>query len=137
MSAELPTEPDRADFGSEAEYLAAHARYVELRELILSHMLHHDCEGDSTASCMEDGVCRFHYPKHFVPETTYDEQQIYPEYRRRAPDAGGAQIEMNDGRWVDNRWVVPHSPYLLLKYQCHLNVEVCFSVESVKYLYKV
>ena len=24
----------------------------------------------------------------------------------------------------------------MLKYECHLNVEVCFSVESVKYLYK-
>ena len=30
----------------------------------------------------------------------------------------------------------PYSPYLLLRYGCHLNVEICVSVESVKYLYK-
>ena len=31
---------------------------------------------------------------------------------------------------------MPYSPYLLLKYQCHINVEVCLSVRGVKYLYK-
>ena len=40
------------------------------------------------------------------------------------------------GRNVDNRWVVPYSPYLLLKYKCHINVEACLSVRGVKYLYK-
>ncbi|KAL6219764.1 hypothetical protein ACLB2K_007523 [Fragaria x ananassa] len=37
---------------------------------------------------------------------------------------------------VDNRWVVPYSPWLLLRYDCHINVEVCESIKSVKYLYK-
>ena len=32
--------------------------------------------------------------------------------------------------------MVPYSPYLLLKYQCHINVECCMSVRGVKYLYK-
>jgi hypothetical protein len=31
------------------------------------------------------------------------------------------------GRIVTDSWVVPHSPYLLLKYHCHINVEVWFS----------
>ena len=31
---------------------------------------------------------------------------------------------------------MPYSPYLLLKYRCHINVEVCLSVRGVKYLYK-
>ena len=52
-----------------------------------------------------------------------------------APARGGATYKYKD-RTIDNSWVVPYSPYLLLKYQCHLNVEVCVSVESVKYLYK-
>lgn len=37
---------------------------------------------------------------------------------------------------LDNRWVVPHSPELLLRFDCHLNVERIFAEEAVKYLYK-
>jgi hypothetical protein len=36
----------------------------------------------------------------------------------------------------DNRWVVPYNPYLTMPYQCHINVEVCSSITTVKYLYK-
>ncbi len=37
---------------------------------------------------------------------------------------------------TENNWVVPYNPYLLLKYNCHINVEHCASVKSVKYIYK-
>lgn len=43
---------------------------------------------------------------------------------------------MQNGRVIDSSWIVPYSPYLLLKYQCHINVECCLSVRGVKYLYK-
>ncbi len=36
----------------------------------------------------------------------------------------------------DNRWVVPYNPYLTMRYQCHINVEVCSSITTMKYLYK-
>ncbi len=36
----------------------------------------------------------------------------------------------------DNHWVVPYNPYLTMRYQCHINVEVCSSITVVKYLYK-
>ena len=32
--------------------------------------------------------------------------------------------------------VVPYNPWLRLKYDCHINVEVCSSIKSIKYLYK-
>jgi len=38
--------------------------------------------------------------------------------------------------WLDNRWVVPYNPVLLMRYNCHINVEICCSIKSVKYLYK-
>lgn len=37
---------------------------------------------------------------------------------------------------LDNRWVVPYSPYLAQKYNAHINVEVCATIKSVKYVYK-
>ena len=37
---------------------------------------------------------------------------------------------------MSNQWVVPYNPYLCRKYNAHINVELCSSVKSVKYLYK-
>ncbi|GBM86653.1 hypothetical protein AVEN_224308-1 [Araneus ventricosus] len=55
----------------------------------------------------------------------------YPIYRRRATEP--VQV----GKYsIDNRWVVPYNPWLLKKFNAHINVEVCASVKSVKYLYK-
>src|SRR2546421_6699719 len=33
-------------------------------------------------------------------------------------------------------WVVPYNPYLLLKYNSHVDVEVCSTICAIKYLYK-
>jgi len=46
------------------------------------------------------------------------------------------QISINRNVIVDNRWVVPYNPWLLLKYDCHINVEVCSNIKNIKYLYK-
>ena len=35
---------------------------------------------------------------------------------------------------VTNQNVVAYSPYLLMKYQCHINVQICNSIKAVKYL---
>ena len=37
---------------------------------------------------------------------------------------------------LDNRFVVPYNPYLTKKYKAHINVEICSSIKSCKYLYK-
>jgi len=39
-------------------------------------------------------------------------------------------------KWLDNRWVVPYNPTLLMRYNCHINVEVSSSIKGCKYLYK-
>jgi hypothetical protein len=38
--------------------------------------------------------------------------------------------------WLDNRWVVPYNPKLLMCYNCHINVETCCNIKSIKYIYK-
>lgn len=37
---------------------------------------------------------------------------------------------------LDNQWVVPYNRDLLVKYQCHINVEICCHARSLKYLFK-
>ena len=52
-------------------------------------------------------------------------------YRRR-PGFGLT----HKGKTFTNSDVVPYDAFLLFKYRCHLNVEVCSSMSSIKYLYK-
>ena len=37
---------------------------------------------------------------------------------------------------ITDECVVPYSPHLTLKFECHVNVEVCSSIKAFKYLYK-
>src|SRR5436305_3994522 len=70
-------------------------------------------------------------PKRFC-ENTQEDNNGYPIYRRR--DVGHF-INTRDG-FLDNRWVVPHNVNLVTKYNAHINVEICRSILSIKYLYK-
>ena len=74
------------------------------------------------------------FPKEFS-ETTTETGEGFPIYRRRndgrsfTKEIHGQQVQM------DNRWVVPYNPALSRKYDCHLNVEICASIQAVKYLF--
>ena len=37
---------------------------------------------------------------------------------------------------MDNRQIIPYSLYLSVKYYTYINIKVCASVQSVKYIYK-
>jgi hypothetical protein len=56
----------------------------------------------------------------------------YPKYRRR----GRFIAELQGGRNVSDDWVVAHNKYLLLRYRCHLNLEICAHFRCFKYVYK-
>jgi hypothetical protein len=89
------------------------------------------------APCMSNGRCSKRYPKEFHEETTVleDSEGGYPVYRRRnMPDR--AILRNNGTITVDNRFVVPHNLYLCAKYDAHINVEICTSFNSIKYVYK-
>ena len=88
---------------------------------------------------MKDGRCSKNYPKRFCEKTILDPDNTHPEYQRLAPEDGGRTIVINykNKEFVlDNRWIVPYSPYLSLRYNCHINVELCLSPTAAKYLYK-
>ena len=115
------------------------AKDPSLQDLVVQHMCHGPC-GDLNPSspCMKDGFCTKGYPKEFRTET---ESGIdgYPRYRRRSLENGGfTATKKVRGREVviDNRWIVPYSPFLLSVFRCHLNVELCTSVQSIKYVIK-
>jgi len=81
--------------------------------------------------CMENNTCCKGFPKDYYANTVYSVGD-YPKYRRRDNDRSLKVMNID----VDNRWVVPYNPWLLLKYGAHINLEACMSIKSVKYLYK-
>ncbi|XP_050897527.1 uncharacterized protein LOC127104385 [Lathyrus oleraceus] len=104
----------------------------QLHEAVVRHMIHGPCDIINRKSpCMKDGHCKKRYPKQFLDETRQGTDS-YPEYRGRFDES----VSLGKDRSVDNRWVVPYNPWLLLKYDCHINVEICSSIKSIKYLYK-
>ena len=85
---------------------------------------------------MENGRCTKKFPKDFQKQTVVDQDNNYPIYRRRSPEDGGRQVVCEKtGRVIDNRWVVPYIPFLSLRYNCHINGELCCSPKASKYLY--
>ncbi|XP_076927916.1 uncharacterized protein LOC143591651 [Bidens hawaiensis] len=110
-------------------------RHPKLHELVVKHMMHGPCGNLRPKSpCMQgdpDQSCRFHYPRQFNDLTTQGEDS-YPLYRRRDSEIR-VDVQGND---LDNGWVVPYNPVLLMMFNCHMNVEVCSSIKSVKYVFK-
>ena len=63
----------------------------------------------------------------------------YPQYKRRHARDGGAThcIKVNSKDFVvDNSFVVPYNPYLSVRHNAHINVEVVHFVQGVKYVTK-
>ena len=105
----------------------------ELHDAVQQFMVHGPCDTRLHLSCRVksiDGSCCCRFPKAFNV-TTRIQHDGFPEYRRRGMFHG------RDGdRIVSDQWVVPHNPYLLARYRCHVNVEVAGHVRSCKYIYK-
>jgi hypothetical protein len=78
---------------------------------------------------MVNSVCKKHYPRAFSEETTQGEDG-YRIYRRR--NDGQTFQKTPNGFTYDNKWVVPHNPYLTKMFNAHINIEVSVGVRSVK-----
>ncbi|GBM30513.1 hypothetical protein AVEN_233300-1, partial [Araneus ventricosus] len=55
---------------------------------------------------------------------------VYSLYRKCPRDTTFVQ-----GREMVNRFVLPYNPYMLLKYNTPINVEICTSLRAVKFIY--
>jgi hypothetical protein len=118
-SSKYPT-PDDIDKIISAE-IPNPATHKELYALVKNHMIHGPCGSTHTKSpCMPTGKCSKFFPKKYQDKTVVD-QDGYPVYRRRQD---GVTIEKSRAT-MDNRHVVPYNPFLLMKYQAHINMEWC------------
>jgi hypothetical protein len=100
-----------------------------LFNIILENMVHGLCTRDKCLD--ENGRCKKHFPKPFQQHTTLEADR-YPLYRRRED---GREFEKNSHLYT-NKHVVPYNPKLSRKYECYTNIEICASVQLVKYIHK-
>ncbi|XP_074342152.1 uncharacterized protein LOC141679588 [Apium graveolens] len=63
---------------------------------------------------------------------TYFDDCGFPVYRMR----NTGTVINKKGINLDNQYVVPYNRDLLLWFQCHINLEICISSRSLKYLFK-
>ena len=103
----------------------------DLHRAVIAHHMHGPCGSLNPGNvCMKDGVCSKGFPKAFEERTVVGE--AFSRYLRRD---NGRKVLVR-GSQLHNGYVVPYNPYLLYKYQCHINVESCSTVKAIKYLFK-
>lgn len=114
-----------------------------LHNLVMKLMIHGPCGASNNRTnlgCVKnssDGSCARNYPKDFQTNTEVGEG-AYVQPRRLSPEEGGfigTKKYKGADVTIDNRWVVPYSPYLLKKYGMHCNVECCATIHALKYLF--
>jgi hypothetical protein len=112
--------PDDYDKYISAE-LSDPIKYLVLHRLVCKHMMQGPRGTQNTkCACMVDANCRFKYPRQFC-DAPQQGKDAYPIYRSRED---GQKVFVRN-KWLDNRRVVPYNPTLLMRYNCHINVEVC------------
>ncbi|KAL8585059.1 hypothetical protein ACOMHN_013075 [Nucella lapillus] len=83
---------------------------------------------------------RRHQSKKLFPKafhvTTDQGEDSYSKYRGRSEEDGGHVGKLKDSVIITNQWVVPYNPCLLHQFNCHINVEICSSIKSIKYVLK-
>ncbi|XP_078434171.1 uncharacterized protein LOC144705400 [Wolffia australiana] len=104
----------------------------ELFDCVAAHMIHGPCgSANPRCPCMKNKKCSKKFPKEFISSTQVNNDG-YPLYLCR----NNGRVVQKGSHLIDNRWVVPYNKYLCKVFNCHINVEICSSIQSVKYLYK-
>jgi hypothetical protein len=107
--------------------------HPRLFALVKKFMIHRPCGPDIPSPCLDDcRKCSKHFPKPFrlTTEITGDS---YVQTRHR--DMGHfVQIGRH---MVNNHSMISYCPYLMLRYEAHINVKCTAGFQAVKYIYKV
>ncbi|XP_071688116.1 uncharacterized protein [Rutidosis leptorrhynchoides] len=117
ISAELPDEDEDED--------------PELFQMVSELMIQGPC-GENNPKCpctdvKKSALSDFSKPYADVKSV---EKDGYPVYKRTE---NGRKIN-KQGHNIDNGYVVPYNPWLVKKYQAHINVEWCNQVGAIKYV---
>jgi len=133
--------PDREQLPDETD--EEFAQYNRLRTTVEEQMVHTPCEGNKEKAYCRKGCkpwwpkCSKRFPHDFLEETAFVEDG-YVQLRRPNDGVTVKKFckDLKKEVEADNRHVVAYSPYLLLKFKCHINVELTNSIRSCKYIFK-
>ncbi|XP_025616692.1 uncharacterized protein [Arachis hypogaea] len=126
-----PQTPDDIDKYITAEIPDENER-PNLHRAVQNYMVHGPCGPyNKNLPCMKNGSYSKFYPKEFRQRTLIDEAG-FPKYRRTD---NGRTVKKRECV-LDNKFIVPYNPELLLKFGCHINVEYTCQTSSIKYLFK-
>ena len=114
----------------------------------IEYMIHQKCgDFNPKAACMttcsktKRKFCSKHFPQPFADTISTNTATGRAEYRR-VDNGDKATIKRRNGDGehvetdVDNRYAVPCNPWLLMKYDCHICVDLVTAQVVVANLYK-
>jgi hypothetical protein len=96
-------------------------------------MIHHKCENKNDPYCRinrSGNKCKDHFPYEPEPYTIHVPGG-YPKYRRRC----SYNYYKSNELFTDCN-IVAYNPYLLLKFNTHMNVQISNTITNCKYLFK-
>ncbi|XP_076923639.1 uncharacterized protein LOC143585837 [Bidens hawaiensis] len=103
-----------------------------LYSIVTELMIHGPCGLlNPNSPCMASGSCSKSFPKHYEPETLFDDNGRV-NCRRRSNGFFVRKGNVN----IDSRYVVPYNRTLSLHFMAHINVEYCGWSMLIKYLFK-
>ncbi len=120
----------------------------ELREKVLKYMIHKPCGAFNVNSpCMQLNrdtnrkKCNKHFPQPFRSSATINDKTGRVEYTRIKKDTDKPTVKtFVNGKLkvveVGDEWVASYNPYLLMRFDCHIHVDVVTATACIKYLFK-
>jgi Helitron helicase-like domain at N-terminus len=106
-----------------------------LTKIVKGCILYRKCsQEDPSALCTRNNLCKKGFSKPYQ-EATYTKTSRYLLYHRRqdTPYIINSQQHLSENL---NRQVIPYNPYLIRRFNCHINIELVSSVKAIRYIFK-